>query len=143
MFDPAADESFMVWMRTAAGSNSAKLAMRNDQDVMRRGMYRLDVVSRMSTSNSKAFKLDLIWLTKYSDFPAHLNKGTKSVIITTTSIMGRRNSFLGRGFAILGALCFLTAFLSALTLKYTQRRLSDHDYLHRHGALLRKRGESM
>ncbi|KAL1857619.1 hypothetical protein Daus18300_010259 [Diaporthe australafricana] len=122
MFNPAEDESFMVWMRTAAGSNSAKLAMRNDQDVMERGMYRLDAVSH---------------------FPAHLNKGTKSIILSTTSIMGRRNSFLGRGFAILGALCFLTAFLSALTLKYTPRRLSDHDYLHRDGALLRKRGESM
>ena len=46
MFNPAEDESFMVWMRTAAGSNFAKLAMRNDQDVMERGMYRLETVSR-------------------------------------------------------------------------------------------------
>jgi hypothetical protein len=46
MFNPAEDESFMVWMRTAAGSNFAKLAMRNDEEVMERGMYRLEAVSR-------------------------------------------------------------------------------------------------
>lgn len=46
MFNPAEDESFMVWMRTAAGANFAKVAMRNDQEVMERGMYRLEAVSR-------------------------------------------------------------------------------------------------
>lgn len=47
MFNPAEDESFMVWMRTAAGLNFAKLAMRNDEEVMERGMYHLEAVSRM------------------------------------------------------------------------------------------------
>lgn len=47
MFNPAEDESFMVWMRTAAGASFAKLAMRNDEEVMERGMYRLEAVSRM------------------------------------------------------------------------------------------------
>lgn len=46
MFNPAADESFMVWMRTSAGSRFAKLAMHNDKDVMERGMYRIEVISR-------------------------------------------------------------------------------------------------
>lgn len=50
MFNPAEDESFMVWMRTAAGSNFAKLAMRNDNEVMERGMYRLEAVSRKFAS---------------------------------------------------------------------------------------------
>ncbi|KAJ0121460.1 CDC50 family protein [Diaporthe amygdali] len=116
LFNPAEDESFMVWMRTAAGSRFAKLAMRNDEDVMERGRYRLEAMSH---------------------FPVHLNKGTKSIIISTSSIVGRRNAFLGRGFVILGAFSFFAAFLSAITLKYTPRRLSDHDYLHRSNALLR------
>lgn len=69
-----------------------------------------------------------------ADFLAHLNKGTKSIVISTTSIVGRRNAVVGRGFVILGAFSFLAAFFSAITLRYTPRRLSDHDYLHRNNA---------
>ncbi|CCF38797.1 LEM3/CDC50 family protein [Colletotrichum higginsianum] len=46
MFNPAEDEAFMVWMRTAASPSFAKLAMRNSDEVMVRGMYRLQVFSR-------------------------------------------------------------------------------------------------
>ncbi|KAK6227511.1 LEM3/CDC50 family protein [Colletotrichum tabaci] len=34
MFNPAEDEAFMVWMRTAASPSFAKLAMRNSDEVM-------------------------------------------------------------------------------------------------------------
>lgn len=133
MFNPAEDESFMVWMRTAAGAHFAKLAMRNDQEVMERGMYRLEAVSRVLAPRFPMF--DRANVTNgMPDFPIHLSKGTKSIIISTTSIVGARNVFLGRSFVILGAFSFFAAFLSALTLKYTPRRLSDHDYLHRNNA---------
>ncbi|KAJ0274119.1 hypothetical protein Brms1b_011232 [Colletotrichum noveboracense] len=46
MFNPAEDESFMVWMRTSAGNRFTKLAMRNNDDAMERGMYRIEVISR-------------------------------------------------------------------------------------------------
>ncbi|RTE81049.1 hypothetical protein BHE90_004474 [Fusarium euwallaceae] len=46
MFDPSVDESFMVWMRTASSPRFAKLAMRNDNDTMEKGLYRLDIFSR-------------------------------------------------------------------------------------------------
>lgn len=58
MFNPAEDESFMVWMRTAAGSNFAKLAMRNDQEVMERGMYRLEAVSRKLAPRFRSLESD-------------------------------------------------------------------------------------
>lgn len=58
MFNPAEDESFMVWMRTAAGSDFAKLAMRNDNEVMERGMYRLEAVSRMLTPRHPSIESD-------------------------------------------------------------------------------------
>lgn len=45
MFNPAEDEAFMVWMRTAASPTFAKLAMRNDDQPMLRGLYRLEVFS--------------------------------------------------------------------------------------------------
>lgn len=60
IFNPAEDESFMVWMRTAAGSTFAKPAMRNDQEVMERGMYRLETVSRkLSDSNPSRGRVGL------------------------------------------------------------------------------------
>lgn len=130
MFNPAEDESFMVWMRTAAGSNFAKLVMRNDREVMERGMYRLEMVSRtLAPMPLISSRIDVA--NGLQDYPIHLSKGTKSIIISTSSITGRRNASLGRGFIILGAFSFFTAFLSATTLKYTPRRLADHDYLHR------------
>lgn len=46
MFNPVEDESFMVWMRTSAGSTFSKMAMRNDEDKMERGIYRLEVFPR-------------------------------------------------------------------------------------------------
>ncbi|KAI8223099.1 hypothetical protein K4K54_006390 [Colletotrichum sp. SAR 10_86] len=55
MFNPAEDESFMVWMRTSAGNRFTKLAMRNNDDAMERGMYRIEVISH---------------------FPIHKNYGT-------------------------------------------------------------------
>ncbi|KAH7131730.1 LEM3/CDC50 family protein [Dactylonectria estremocensis] len=48
MFNLADDEAFMVWMHTAASPSFAKLAMRNDEEVMKRGLYQLQAVSRKS-----------------------------------------------------------------------------------------------
>lgn len=136
MFNPAEDESFMVWMRTAAGSSFAKLAMRNDGDAMERGMYRLEAVSRMLPLDFPVSSRTEV-ANAMQDFPIHLSKGTKSIIISTTSIVGPHNAVLGRGFVIMGAFSFFAAFLSALTLKYTPRRLSDHEYLYRNSSPIR------
>ncbi|KAK0376386.1 hypothetical protein CLIM01_06261 [Colletotrichum limetticola] len=111
MFNPAEDESFMVWMRTSAASSFSKMAMRNKDEVMERGIYRLDVISH---------------------YPVRENRGTKSIIISTTSGIGRRNSFLGRSYLAMGTISMFFAFISALTLRYRPRRLADHDYLHRY-----------
>lgn len=46
MFDPAGDEAFMVWMHNSASPDFTKLAMRNDQDSMPEGFYRLNIMSR-------------------------------------------------------------------------------------------------
>lgn len=140
MFDPSKDESFMVWMRTSAGSMFAKLAMRNDQDAMERGMYRLEVFSRKPRPDDLR-KRDFAHTP--SDFPIHKNRGRKSIIISTNSIVGRRNQFVGRAYIALGACSLFAAFLSAATLRYKPRRLSDHDYLHRSHVLLRNRSASL
>nr|XP_036577725.1 uncharacterized protein CTRU02_12245 [Colletotrichum truncatum]KAF6784784.1 hypothetical protein CTRU02_12245 [Colletotrichum truncatum] len=109
MFDPAEDESFMVWMRTSAGSQFSKLVMQNHKDAMERGMYRLEV---------------------FTHFPAQAHAGTKSLIISTSSSIGHGNAFVGSAFVGLGSCSLLLALLSALTLRYRPRRLADHDYIY-------------
>ncbi|KAH8788466.1 CDC50/LEM3 family [Diaporthe sp. PMI_573] len=121
MFNPAVDESFMVWMRNSAGSRFSKLAMRNDKDTMERGMYRLNV---------------------FSHFPAKDNRGSKSLIISTKSVIGYGNDFVGSAYVALGGCSLLIALVSALTLRYRPRRLVEHDYLYRHDMLLRNRSPS-
>ena len=44
------DESFMVWMRTAGLPTFSKLALRNDDDVMVAGRYRIDILDGKSLS---------------------------------------------------------------------------------------------
>ncbi|KAL0934001.1 CDC50 family protein [Colletotrichum truncatum] len=117
MFNPAEDESFMVWMRTSSGPSFSKMALRNDKDVMERGLYRLEVISH---------------------FPIHKNRGTKSIIISTTSAVGGRNNVIGRVYIAMGCLSLFLTFVSALTLRYRPRRLTEHDYLHRSISLLSK-----
>ena len=38
-------EAFQVWMRTAGLPTFSKLALRNDQDVMSKGVYQIDILS--------------------------------------------------------------------------------------------------
>ncbi|OHW98490.1 lem3 cdc50 family protein [Colletotrichum incanum] len=109
MFNPADDEAFMVWMRTAASPNFAKLIMRNDKQVMERGMYRLQA---------------------FSHFPTHMYGGTKSIIISTTSSGMKRNDFLGISSMASGAISITLAAVVALSVLHKQQALNDHDYLH-------------
>lgn len=75
MFNPAEDESFMVWMRTAAGSTFAKPAMRNDHEVMERGMYRLETVSRkLDDSESSPVELNHFHSRSMQIFPLTLTR---------------------------------------------------------------------
>ncbi|KAM5349843.1 hypothetical protein ACJ41O_006348 [Fusarium nematophilum] len=110
MFNPAEDEAFMVWMKTAASPSFAKLAMRNDEVAMRRGMYRLEV---------------------FSHFPVHKNGGTKSILITTTSAGVSRNDFLGPAYMISGSISLGLAIIFAITTIHRPRALENHEYLHR------------
>ncbi|KAL2672420.1 hypothetical protein Neosp_013130 [[Neocosmospora] mangrovei] len=110
MFNPAEDEAFMVWMRTAASPSFAKLAMRNDDQPMKRGRYRLEM---------------------FSHFPIQKNGGKKTVIITSPSSGVSYNSFLGTAYMITGSISLILAVLLALSTARRQRELKDHVYLHR------------
>ena len=51
----------------------------------------------------------------YSEFDTTLYSGTKSVLITTRTVMGGRNSFLGIAYIVVGALCILLGALFTVT----------------------------
>lgn len=59
--------------------------------------------------------LDLIanWVIK--GFPAFKYGGTKSVLISTRTVVGGRNPFLGIAYVVVGGLCILLGTIFTLT----------------------------
>ncbi|KAF2266105.1 CDC50 family protein-like protein [Lojkania enalia] len=106
--DLGLDEPFQVWMRTAGLPTFSKLAMRNDKDVLREGIYRLKI---------------------YNHFPVTVYGGTKSILISTRTVMGGRNPFLGIAYVVVGGLCILLGAVFTATHLIKPRKLGDHTYL--------------
>ncbi|KAH7026200.1 ligand-effect modulator 3 family [Microdochium trichocladiopsis] len=102
------DEHFMVWMRTAGLPTFSKLYAKNENDVMKIGDYSIAI-------------LDNFRATEYA--------GTKSIVITTLSPMGGRNTFLGILWLVVGGFCILLAVIFLITNLIKPRKLGDHTYL--------------
>jgi hypothetical protein len=49
------------------------------------------------------------------DFPVRLYDGTKSILISTRTVMGGRNPFLGIAYIVVGGLCILLGALFTVT----------------------------
>jgi hypothetical protein len=101
-------EEFQVWMRTAGLPTFSKLALRNDNDVLRAGTYRLKI---------------------YDRFPVMAYSGTKSILISTRTVMGGKNPFLGIAYLVVGGLCILLGAVFLATHLIRPRKLGDHTYL--------------
>ncbi|KAK2615454.1 hypothetical protein N8I77_002205 [Diaporthe amygdali] len=102
------DEHFMVWMRTAGLPTFSKLYMRNNTQAMAKGTYQVDI---------------LHW------FPADVYKGTKSIVLSTRTVMGGRNPFLGIAYLVVGGICILLGAVFTVTHLLKPRKLGDHTYL--------------
>ncbi|KAK8179375.1 CDC50 family protein-like protein [Phyllosticta citribraziliensis] len=102
------DESFQVWMRTAGLPAFSKLALRNDTATMRVGRYQMDI---------------------YDNFDVTEYGGTKSILISTRTVMGGKNPFLGIAYVVVGGLCILLGTLFTATHLIKPRKLGDHTYL--------------
>ncbi|KAJ4369845.1 alkylphosphocholine resistance protein lem3 [Neocucurbitaria cava] len=101
-------EQFQVWMRTAGLPTFSKLAQRNDNDVLKAGTYRLKI---------------------YDRFPVDKYSGTKSILISTRTVMGGKNPFLGIAYIVVGGLCILLGAVFLATHLIKPRKLGDHTYL--------------
>ncbi|KAJ8067563.1 hypothetical protein OCU04_004904 [Sclerotinia nivalis] len=102
------DEAFQVWMRLAGLPTFSKLVQRNDNDTMKTGQYQVEVIH-------------LFNVTEYG--------GTKSIIISTRTVMGGKNPFLGIAYIVVGGLCILLGALFTVTHLIKPRKLGDHTYL--------------
>ncbi|KAK3709570.1 alkylphosphocholine resistance protein lem3 [Vermiconidia calcicola] len=102
------EEAFQVWMRTAGLPTFSKLALRNDVEPMEAGRYQIQV---------------------YDYFPVTIYDGTKSILISTRTVMGGRNPFLGIAYIVVGGLCILLGALFTVTQLIKPRKLGDHSYL--------------
>lgn len=108
------DEAFQVWMRTAGLPTFSKLARRNDGEVMTRGTYRVDIRDSMQTGSYRRFHVEpggALLILLRADFPVTVYGGTKSLVISTRTVMGGKNPFLGIAYIVVGGICVLLGAL--------------------------------
>ncbi|KAL1615268.1 alkylphosphocholine resistance protein lem3 [Neofusicoccum ribis] len=92
--DLSQDEGFMVWMRTAGLPAFSKLAMRNDDESMSVARYQIDI---------------------RDNFNVTLYGGTKSVLLSTRTVMGGKNPFLGIAYVVVGGICIVLGAIFTAT----------------------------
>lgn len=102
------DEEFMVWMRTAGLPTFSKLARRNDTSPMTAGIYSIEI---------------------YDYFPVTEYSGTKSILISTRTVMGGKNPFMGIAYVVVGGICIMLGALFTIAYLVKPRKLGDHTYL--------------
>jgi len=104
----ATDYRFQNWMRTAGLPTFSKLYGRNDTATMKAGRYRIAVGL---------------------NFPVKPYKGTKSIVISTVSWIGGKNSFLGWAYVAAAALFVFFAVAGTARHLIKPRRLGDMSLL--------------
>lgn len=102
------NEHFIVWMRVAALPGFRKLYGWIDQPIMAGTVLSFEVIANWDV---KSFR------------------GSKSLIVSETSIFGGKNFFLGKLFFYVGVICISLAILFGLKHKLRPRKLADKAYL--------------
>lgn len=102
------DENLIVWMRTAALPNFRKLWGKIKQD--------LEVNQTISVTINNVYN-------------TYSFSGSKKLVLSTTSWMGGKNTFLGIAYLTVGLLCVLLALAFFLIHLKNPRPLGDTSYL--------------
>lgn len=95
---------FQNWMQTPGLSTFSKLALRNDDDVLHAGTYEVVV--------------GLHW-------PVTEFNGNKSVYLTTRSVIGGRNPFLGIAWIVSGGICLVLSVVFLIINLVVPRKMGD------------------
>ena len=102
------NEHFIVWMRVAAAPSFRKLYGYFDQPI--------------SKGQKLSFTIQANWDVKSFN-------GTKSLVLSTTTPFGGRNSSLGLAFIGVGAFCLVAGLFFILKQTIRPRKLADKKYL--------------
>lgn len=102
------DENLMVWMRPAPMPRFRKL-----YGYMQRNLHTGQVI-RVGIENL---------------YNTYSFKGSKSLVLSTTSFLGGKNLFLGRAYLSMGVLCVVMALVTFLAQLHHPRPLRDHSRL--------------
>lgn len=112
--DLASWQAFMVWMRTAGLPDFSKLYQRNDVAPMTAGRYHVEILN--SESNLGCYIPSCLRDANIvTDFPSDIYAGTKSIIISTRTVMGGRNPFLGIAYIVVGGICIVLGVIFTVT----------------------------
>jgi len=106
--DLSTDYPFQVWMRTAGLPTFSKLALRNADDTMVAGTYQVDIGL---------------------NFPVTEYGGTKTMVLSTRTVIGGQNNFLGIAYVVVAGLCILLGAIFTARHLIKPRKLGDHQYL--------------
>ena len=52
---------------------------------------------------------------EFADFPVRIYDGTKSILLSTRTVMGGRNPFLGIAYVVVGGICIVLGALFTAT----------------------------
>ncbi|KAI8593533.1 CDC50/LEM3 family [Geranomyces variabilis] len=101
-------ERFQVWMRTAALPTFRKLWGRNMNEKLGPGTWKIVI---------------------HDSFDVGRFEGTKSIVISTVSLLGGKNSFLGSAYITVGVICWVLGLAFLFRHMIKPRKLGDHTYL--------------
>jgi len=110
---PVEDEDFIVWMRTAGLPDFKKLYRKIEGQNLNQG--------------------DILNISISHVFPVKSFSGTKSIVLSTTSIFGGKNDFLGYAYIVVGVICLVLAIGFFIKHRYSPRQMGDMHYLNAWG----------
>jgi hypothetical protein len=95
-------------MRTAGLSTFRKLWGQNSGEQLAAATWQIDIDDHFNTS---------------------LFSGSKSIVISTISVIGGKNPFLGQAYLAVGVICWIFGVGLLLRHMIKPRKLGDHSYL--------------
>lgn len=101
-------EEFQNWMSPAVLAEFSNLIMRNDDKILKNGIYQIDIGFHFPT-------------TEYN--------GGKMIYLSTSSKIGGKNSFLGISWIIAGAICIILSIILGLGSLFKGRKSGDTSLL--------------